>query len=483
MSFQRVQQVRVAIPREAVWGALMTPDVWPVMDDAVQRCTPVAEDGTVLADVAAGEAGGLAVGQRIMVVPRAVARGTVHALTAPPARVVEVVEGFRFAWQQDQPGGFTRVKWSLIDSADGRGTIVERRIEAQGPLGSAAGGAAFGGLLDSDLSKVGARLFEMLAEEAEHDAAQALPLVVIAGGTGFLGTRLAHTLLARGRRVVVLSRKRSTDALVPRRQWDGVSQGEWSELFADPAGVSVVNMVGPRMFKKATAQKMAELRVARVTAARALNQCARKAKRVTGWIHASALALTTDANAEDYTAHTAPDWAPESVPGMAALLKEWEAVAPDNAVVVRTAPVLGSGMPGLAGLKAVAAARVRPAEDPWLSWIHVEDWARIVVHALLMQEEHAAAVGRGFEALRDRVVVAAAPEPLRLSEALQLLGSASGKGWEIQVPVGLLRAAGELAGFEPELLLTGVKARTNAAEVLGPVFEYPNFERAAASFR
>ena len=48
MSFQRVQQVRVAVPREAVWGALMTPDVWPVMDDAVQRCAPVAEDGTVL---------------------------------------------------------------------------------------------------------------------------------------------------------------------------------------------------------------------------------------------------------------------------------------------------------------------------------------------------------------------------------------------------------------------------------------------------
>mgnify|MGYP001138394950 CR=1 FL=1 len=135
MSFQRVQQVRVAIPREAVWGALMTPDVWPVMDDAVQRCTPVAEDGTVLADVAAGEAGDLAVGQRIMVVPRAVARGTVHALTAPPARIVEVVEGFRFAWQQDQPGGFTRATWSLIDSADGRGTVVERRIEAEGPLG------------------------------------------------------------------------------------------------------------------------------------------------------------------------------------------------------------------------------------------------------------------------------------------------------------------------------------------------------------
>ena len=322
----------------------------------------------------------------------------------------------------------------------------------------------------------------MLADETDRDAAQALPLVVIAGGTGYLGTRLAHTLLARGRRVVVLSRQRSTDALVPRREWDGVSQGEWTELFADPAGVSVVNMVGPRMFKKATAEKMAELRVARVTAARALSQAARKAKRVTGWIHASALALTTDANAAEYTARTSPGWAPESVPGMAALLREWEAAAPSNALVVRTAPVLGSGMPGLAGLKAVAGARVRPDVDPWFSWIHVEDWARIVVHALLMQEEQTADAG-ALQALKDRVVVAAAPEPLRLSEALRLLGSASGKGWQFQVPAGLMRAAGQLVGFEPELLLTGVKARTNATEVLGPVFEYPNFERAAASFR
>ena len=471
MTFQRVQQVRVAVPREAVWGALMTPDVWPVVDDAIQRCTPVD-----------GSASGLAVGQRIMVVPRAVARGTVHALTAPPARVVEVHEGLRFAWQQDQPGGFTRVTWSLIDSADGRGTVVERRIEAEGPLGSAAGGAAFGGLLDSDLSKVGARLFEMLAEPADHDAARELPLVVIAGGTGFLGNRLAHTLMSRGRRVVVLSRSRRIGGLVPRRQWDGVSVGEWAEVFADPAGVSVVNMVGPRMFKKATAAKMAELRVARLTAARALAQAAQKARRVTGWIHASALALTTDVDAPAYTAQTAPDWAPEAVPGMAALLREWENDAPENAVVVRTAPVLGSGMPGLAGLKAVAASHVRPSVDPWLSWIHVEDWARIVVHALLMQEEQTADAG-ALQALNDRVVVAAAPEPIRLSEALRLLGSEPGGGVRLPVPAGVMRAAGGLAGLEPGLLLHGVKAETNAVEVVGPVFEYPDFERAAATFR
>ena len=471
MTFQRVQQVRVAVPREAVWGALMTPDVWPVVDDAIQRCTPVD-----------GSATGLAVGQRIMVVPRAVARGTVHALTAPPARVVELHEGLRFAWQQDQPGGFTKVTWSLIDSADGRGTVVERRIEAEGPLGSAAGGAAFGGLLDSDLSKVGARLFEMLAEPADHDAARELPLVVIAGGTGFLGSRLAHTLMARGRRVVVLSRSRRTGGLVPRRQWDGVSLGEWAEVFADPAGVSVVNMVGPRMFKKATAAKMAELRVARLTAARALDQAAQKARRVTGWVHASALALTTDVDAPAYTAQTAPDWAPEAVPGMAALLREWENDAPDDAVVVRTAPVLGSGMPGLAGLKAVAALCVRPSVDPWLSWIHVEDWTRIVVHALLMQEEQTADAG-ALQALNDRVVVAAAPEPIRLSEALRLLGSASGKDVRLPVPAGVMRVAGGLAGLEAELLLSGVKARTNAVKAVGPVFEYPDFERAAATFR
>ncbi len=482
MTFQRVQQVRVAVPREAVWGALMTPDVWPVVDDAIQRCAPVAEDGTVLDDVAAGETGDLTVGQRIMVVPRAVARGTVHALTAPPARVVEMHEGLRFAWQQDQPGGFTKVTWSLIDSADGRGTVVERRIEAEGPLGSAAGGAAFGGLLDSDLSKVGARLFEMLAEPADHDAARELPLVVIAGGTGFLGNRLAHTLMSRGRRVVVLSRSRRTGGLVPRRQWDGVSVGEWAEVFADPAGVSVVNMVGPRMFKKATAAKMAELRVARLTAARALAQAAQKARRVTGWVHASALALTTDVDAPAYTAQTAPDWAPEAVPGMAALLREWENDAPENAVVVRTAPVLGSGMPGLAGLKAVAASHVRPSVDPWLSWIHVEDWTRIVVHALLMQEEQTADAG-ALQALNDRVVVAAAPEPIRLSEALRLLGSEPGEGVRLPVPAGVMRAAGGLAGLEPGLLLHGVKAETNAVEAVGPVFEYPDFERAAATFR
>ncbi|RPH61688.1 MAG: NAD-dependent epimerase/dehydratase family protein, partial [Chloroflexi bacterium] len=60
--------------------------------------------------------------------------------------------------------------------------------------------------------------------------------VLIAGGTGFIGSALTHSLLADGHRVMVLSRAPER-ALLPRGAqaagWDGRTSAGWLDVFSE----------------------------------------------------------------------------------------------------------------------------------------------------------------------------------------------------------------------------------------------------------
>ena len=67
--------------------------------------------------------------------------------------------------------------------------------------------------------------------------------VVIAGGSGFLGSNLARFLHEKGIEVIVLSRKSSRQANTCRVvQWDARSLGDWSECLEGASGL--VNLTG-----------------------------------------------------------------------------------------------------------------------------------------------------------------------------------------------------------------------------------------------
>jgi len=102
--------------------------------------------------------------------------------------------------------------------------------------------------------------------------------VIIAGGSGFLGTSLAHHLTARGASVVVLSRGAPKVAGAWRHvSWDARSPGDWKRELDGAAGV--VNLVGRSVDCVKTPDHQDEILRSRVEATNVLGEAMRAVEK------------------------------------------------------------------------------------------------------------------------------------------------------------------------------------------------------------
>src|SRR5271169_1306550 len=86
--------------------------------------------------------------------------------------------------------------------------------------------------------------------------------IIIAGGTGFIGTALINDLTASGHHVTLLTRKsqrvqRHSSGLLDAEQWDGATVGAWSQRID---GIdAVINLTGESIGGKRWSSKQKEL--------------------------------------------------------------------------------------------------------------------------------------------------------------------------------------------------------------------------------
>lgn len=116
--------------------------------------------------------------------------------------------------------------------------------------------------------------------------------VVLAGGSGALGRRLAGDLVAGGHEVVVLTRRVRDGAPARQVRWDGVTLGDW---VAELEGASVVNLAGELVDRPPTPANVGLLTQSRVAPTRALVEASRRIGTVGSWVQASTLAIHGDA--------------------------------------------------------------------------------------------------------------------------------------------------------------------------------------------
>src|SRR5215216_3744872 len=119
--------------------------------------------------------------------------------------------------------------------------------------------------------------------------------VVLAGGSGFLGSRLAEALTARNYEVVILSRRpRAVASSVRERQWDGETVGQW--IMELDGAVAVVNLAGRSVNCRYTPKNRREINESRVRSVaaigEAINRCACPPPV---WVQAVSLAIYGDA--------------------------------------------------------------------------------------------------------------------------------------------------------------------------------------------
>jgi uncharacterized protein (TIGR01777 family) len=288
--------------------------------------------------------------------------------------------------------------------------------------------------------------------------------VVIAGGTGFLGSGLAASLRADNHDVIILTRH------VRRRgeiAWDPVAPtGEWAAALDGTD--AVINLAGePLEAGRWTDARKASILESRIEATEAIVKAMSAAtRRPAVLLNASAIGVYGTRGAEALTE--------ESAPGsdfLASACVAWEAAAMAAAwmtrvVLLRTGLPLdknGGALPKLAlPFRFFAGGRVGSGDQYW-SWIHREDWTRMVRWAI----DTAAIKG---------ALNVTAPSPATNREFTQALARALHRPALVPAPAFAVRAAlGEMADA---VILAGQRVLPAKATRNGFEFRYPGLDSA-----
>lgn len=291
--------------------------------------------------------------------------------------------------------------------------------------------------------------------------------IVLAGGAGALGRRLASDLVGRGHEIVILTR--SPRAGAPYRQvaWDGKTAGPWVD---ELSGAVLLNLAGELVDRRPTPANVELLTRSRVEPTAALVAAAGGLDPPPSvWIQASTLAIYGDGGEAvlDETARPA-----DGPPQMAGVAKAWEAAAAGTharrQVVMRTGIVLDRDTPALDRLAGLArwglGGRVGDGRQ-WVSWIHIADFLAAVRRFL-------------DDDGTNGVVHVTSPNPVRNAHLMAALRKVLHRPWAPPTPRPLVRIGAAVLRTDPALALTGRRCVPARLLDAGFTFEYPDLEPA-----
>jgi uncharacterized protein (TIGR01777 family) len=297
--------------------------------------------------------------------------------------------------------------------------------------------------------------------------------LIIAGGTGFIGSRLFRQLADKGHSLTLLIRSISAAADSPNQTgipWQPGSPGAWEHILEEALenADGVINLAGePIAGKRWSAAQKRRLRSSRIDTTRALVTAIGKVKKKPAFLlNASAVGYYGPQGDEIITE--------ESGRGgdfLAGLCSDWEEEAKRaenygvRVIRLRTGIVLGKGGGALAKMvppfKLFIGGPLGSGKQ-WMPWIHLED--EIGMIQFLMGNSSA-----------QGAVNACAPNPVTTKEFCQALGSVLNRPCWAPIPAFALRL---LLGEMAEMLVTGQRAVPAAAERLGYRFRHPDLREA-----
>jgi uncharacterized protein (TIGR01777 family) len=268
--------------------------------------------------------------------------------------------------------------------------------------------------------------------------------IVIAGGSGFIGSALAEGLSGLEFEVIVLTRSPSqrTDG-VSELAWDGEHLGEWIQCL--DGAEAVINLAGRSINCPHTPDNLRTIASSRINSVQTLAAALEQVKippKV--WVQASAVGFYGDTGE-----NLCEEFAPNGDDVLAHICHDWEAVF-NAAVVPKTRKVTlrmgfvlgrsGGAFPVLARLTRLFLGGPAGKGRQYISWIHLADVVRIMITAV----EN----GRMFG-----IYNAVAPVAVTNAEFMAELRRALRRPWSPPVPVFAVKLGAELVGSEPSLAL------------------------------
>jgi uncharacterized protein (TIGR01777 family) len=293
--------------------------------------------------------------------------------------------------------------------------------------------------------------------------------VIIAGGSGFLGTILIPPLLELHYEPVVLTRGdadiRDGVRLV---RWDAQSPGNWQTELDGAA--AIVNVVGRTVDCRKTPLNKRVILESRVNSVKALAQaCKNVSAPPPVWVQAGTAHIFGDTGDEvlDESSPIGTGFAPEV--GTA-----WEKAFADvsipglRKVILRISFVIGQGggaLKTLARLTRLFLGGATGTGKQYMSWLHAADFAAIVLRAIT-------------DPSMAGMYVATSPNPVTNDDFMKTLRKVLHRPWSPRVPEPLVRLGAVLLRTDPELALYGRRCVPTRLLRDGFAFRFPQLEPA-----
>jgi uncharacterized protein (TIGR01777 family) len=303
--------------------------------------------------------------------------------------------------------------------------------------------------------------------------------IVIAGGTGQVGTILARAFHARGDDVVVLSRR---VAQLPWRvvQWDAASRGPWvPELEGADA---VINLAGRSVNCRYTAANRAAIKQSRVESTQVLGEAiAASAHPPRVWLQSSTATIYADrydAPNDEATGRIggSEPGAPSTWQFSIDVATSWERAADaftlpaTRLVQLRSAMIMSPDAGGvfdtLLGLVRHGLGGTSGSGRQFVSWIHDADFIRAV--DWLIERGHLSGP-----------INIAAPNPLPNAEFMRDLRRAWGARLGLPATEWMLETGAIMLKTETELVLKSRRVVPGTLLQDGFQFTYPQWAAAA----
>ncbi|KAH7850655.1 hypothetical protein Vadar_001029 [Vaccinium darrowii] len=289
--------------------------------------------------------------------------------------------------------------------------------------------------------------------------------VSITGATGFIGRRLVQRLHADNHQVRVLTRSRSNAQLIfPVRDFPGIviaGEPEWQECIQ--GSNAVVNLAGMPISTRWSPEIKKEIKNSRIrVTSKVVDLINDSQVDVRPTVLVSATAVGYYGSSENQVFN---EQSPSGNDYLAEVCREWEATAlrvnkDVRVALIRIGVVLGKDGGALAKmipLFMMFAGGPLGSGRQWFSWIHLDDIVNLIYEALLNPSYKG-------------VINGTAPNPVRLGEMCEQLGSAMGRPSWLPVPELALKA---VLGEGASVVLEGQKVLPTRAKELGFQFRYP----------
>jgi uncharacterized protein len=292
--------------------------------------------------------------------------------------------------------------------------------------------------------------------------------ILISGGTGFVGKHITELLTRNQYQVFILTRNPSNK---PIR--DNVAYIEWLTPQSMPEKNlpkidAVINLAGETINGRWTDEKKQKILNSRLKATESLLNLAKKLPEPPSvWINASAIGYYGTSEKEIFTEQTTRN----GTDFLAEVVKAWETKASEaktlgcRTIFTRFGLILGSDggvLPQLSLPYRFFAGGTVGSGEQWVSWVHVEDVARLIKEALENEKY-------------EGPVNVTAPQPVTMKELCQVIGEVMNRPHWLPAPSFAFKL---LFGEMSMLILKGQQVHPEKAINLSFSFKFPHLKGA-----